>query len=74
MRGYDNERAVCKVDACYSAWPVYRGRAGWDDGIDQRSSEIPGLGSARTRTESKTERVISRIRIYGGDFIEQDFL
>ena len=32
------------------------------DGIDRRSSEIPGLGSARTRTESKTESVISKFR------------
>ena len=32
-----------------------------------------GLGSTRTRTESKTESVISIIRICGGDFIEQYF-
>ena len=30
------------------------------DGIDRKSSEIPGLGGARTCTESKTERVISK--------------
>ena len=32
------------------------------DGIDRRSSKIPGLGSTRTRTESKTESVISKFR------------
>ena len=53
--------------------PVGWGHCGisFGDGIDRRSSEIPGLGSARTRTESKTERVISKNRICGGDFIEQ---
>ena len=33
------------------------------NGPDRRSSEIPGLGGARTRTGSKTERVISQIEI-----------
>ncbi len=28
--------------------------------INKKSSEIPGLGSARTRTESKTESVVSK--------------
>ena len=31
------------------------------DGIDRRSSEIPGLGGARTRTGSKNENVISQM-------------
>ena len=42
-------------------------RYGKIDGIDRKSSEIPGLGGAQTHTESKTGSVISQIRICGGN-------